>query len=239
MVETCLKDVTFGNVSRKFIWIHVQVYIIFLQCVCVVYACCLCDNLKCLIRVENFPLFSLRLKGQAYIWTRNISHERISFTDVTNILICNRTFFASHLFFSRFRSYGDHTKNIITIMSHHAEKNKRTHTRTWYFSRTYILLLFCLCMMCCCCCYCWLCNVCSFAIFFYLLLQTIIANDHIWRITKHNFVQYNNIAYDTVWKALLGHKTRIVQCCSCSCCFFFITFTSIKLFKMIERTENI
>lgn len=121
-------------------------FILYFCSVCVVYACCLCDNLKCLIRVENFPLFSLRLKGQAYFWTRNISHERISFTDVTNILICNRTFFASHLFFSRFRSYGDHTKNIITIMSHHAEKNKRTHAHD--ISQGHIFYYYFVCAWC-------------------------------------------------------------------------------------------
>lgn len=237
MVETCLKDVTFGNVSRKFIWIHVQVYIIFLQCVCCVRMLSLWQ-LKVPHSGREFSTFFIALEGTSlflnteYLSWAHIIHRCHQYFDMQSDIFCISSLLFSISFVRRSHKkyYYDHVASC---------RKEQTHTRTWYFSRTYILLLFCLCMMCCCCCYCWLCNVCSFAIFFYLLLHTIIANDHIWRITKQNFVQYNNIAYDTVWKALLGHKTRIVQCCSCSCCFFFITFTSIKLFKMIERTENI
>lgn len=78
----------------------------------------------------------------------------------------------------------------------------------------------------------------------FLLLQTIIiTNDHIWREqqnrTEQNCVQYCTVQHMIRHEVLLGHKTRIVQCCGlCYCCWnFFITFTSIKLFKMIERTR--
>lgn len=142
-VATAIPSLHGSNTHKRcYIWkyelqIHLNAcsksyYSFFLQ------ARCLRDNAKCLIRISNFPHFSLRLKGQAHSLDYTEYHDVRSyqaFTVVTNILICNRTFFASlRLCVSRFHT-AIKPKNIITIRL----QGKNTHTHDISQGHTFFL----------------------------------------------------------------------------------------------------
>lgn len=86
------------------------------------------------------------------------------------------------------------------------------------------------------------CNVCSFAIFF---SSTASNNNCQWPYLTYNKTEFcsdfYNILHMIWYGALLGHKTRIVQCCYCCCCCWFF-FYHIHVNQIVQNdweNENV
>lgn len=124
---------------------------------------CLRDNAKCLIRIANFPHFSLRSKGQAhsldcteYTMRRTTNHSQLSpifWYAIGHFL---------HLFVSTFLDFiRQSNENIITIRL----QGENTHTHDISQGHTLFYNYHYLCAWCACFLMLILCNVCSFARF--------------------------------------------------------------------------
>lgn len=199
----CIKDVTFGNVSRKFIWIHVQNHIkiyIFLQNY-VYTTSCLRDKFKMLHSYrENFPHVSLRSKGQANSWIQNNIMRTQNHSQLSPIfwyVIGHFCIFFFLIFFSWFHKVCAEItwKHCYDqIISCRKEKRKLTHSiflKDIFFCNYYhcawcavllLLLLF------------W-CNVYSFAIF---STSTNNNNNNQWPYLTYNKTELCSVLY-TEW----------------------------------------
>lgn len=141
MVETCLKDVTFGNVSRKFIWIHVQVYIIFLQCVCCVRMLSLWQ-LKVPHSGREFSTFFIALEGTSlflnteYLSWAHIIHRCHQYFDMQSDIFCISSLLFSISFVRRSHKkyYYDHVASCRKEQTH-------THTHMIFLKDIYFIII--------------------------------------------------------------------------------------------------
>lgn len=162
----------------------------FLRCLCV---CRLRDNSKCLIRIKNSSQNLIALQGTRKLKCTKKRSKCVRDTCLLwaqNLLLMSPIFWyviGHFCIFSRLAFHLGSYKIPRKYYNHVASCSRKRQKNAHNISQGHLFPYDYLCMMCCCA-MCVLMTLFLFSILL-LLLQAIITNDHIWRVTKQNFVQ--------------------------------------------------